>query len=1022
MRHIIIIVLAAALALSSAAPAQAQSEYWVTDWTYTTITKTIAGNDPAHAHVTTGTLSYTVPASNIIAGLVTEITAYSGTLQFNYPHLSFDAQIGQAGKNPACLYNNTMSSEQVAICTAADAASMFRATMGNYSAGYVHNRTQAYNSGWSNTGSVTYRMRYIFYGAAPVNAVAQCSPLSGNAPLLVTFTDQSTGSPTSWNWNFGDGSTQSTQQNPTHTYSAAGDYTVTLTASKSGSSDTATCLISVMPPAALPGTLTRPLGPYDRVDWEDANEGMFDFALAISQGDEFLTPIADNIEKNVLQVVSKTANAPVLSVTEGTVVQVQDFNNSICNLSANATGISLMDALNNLVNSNTCYFFVPGAVAPGTIDLPYVYRLDYSDSSWVFVEAPTGEVIVYWVKDAAVSVGDVVAAGCIVGKTMGLLNTAAFELSGLTVGGATGGAAIAANVDFDSETGIGGSFIFAVDPDTEEIVRLLPLLTVDKQPLEACNVNPQFSTCSIRDPQLRDSTAWFSDGSVQWDATAGATLQPGAAISMQLPLDSGTEYGVTVQARKTGGADGWILIQLGTSDEMFRDVSTTANNFSLPPAIVQPDAGSLYTVRVSNVGSAPLVLGFVCVATDLDEGVGSCGFRDPSFDYGTAQWTYSGMVYLGSTPGNLWMGAGGSISQNIKLEPGTYPIVVDMMVPSIYWTSPGTFTLNWSYGTQSGTFGDLTDLTFSEFQIMAGGLPELRFTLPHVVQLEVATQTAATFTLSVTMSGAPADTLVEIQRVCIDFPFGEGIGDGSSSGLPPAPFFLECDRVNTPSETSVGAWTLYLWRNLNRFFQCDLMILLNDMHKTANQGVGLLRWALLYGQASTDVWTKWMGGQLFPWLNGHFANIARGNVMTINQEGYQCQDFWCLLQGIGEGLQTIAGFIDTILSLVRIVFSIGLWVINQLLGMAGIGINLLGTLLSAWNTATPATVPGLTNCDVNPPTGLCQGIWILDNTIFAEGGRGALFIPLLIGIFSVHLALWVISRIRSTIEQIGAMS
>lgn len=56
------------------------------------------------------------------------------------------------------------------------------------------------------------------------------TPLSGTAPLMVNFTDLTTGTPTSWNWDFGDGAT-STQQNPVHTYTAGGTYTVTLSAS-----------------------------------------------------------------------------------------------------------------------------------------------------------------------------------------------------------------------------------------------------------------------------------------------------------------------------------------------------------------------------------------------------------------------------------------------------------------------------------------------------------------------------------------------------------------------------------------------------------------------------------------------------------------------------------------------------------------------------------------------------------------------------------------------------------------------
>ena len=62
---------------------------------------------------------------------------------------------------------------------------------------------------------------------------------SGIAPLNVSLTDTSIGSPTSWSWNFGDGS-NSTVQNPVHTYSAAGNYTVSLTVSNAGGSNTTT--------------------------------------------------------------------------------------------------------------------------------------------------------------------------------------------------------------------------------------------------------------------------------------------------------------------------------------------------------------------------------------------------------------------------------------------------------------------------------------------------------------------------------------------------------------------------------------------------------------------------------------------------------------------------------------------------------------------------------------------------------------------------------------------------------------
>lgn len=54
----------------------------------------------------------------------------------------------------------------------------------------------------------------------------------------IQFTDQSTNAPTSWLWDFGDGNT-STLQNPMHSYTSTGTYTVTLTATNAfGSDDT----------------------------------------------------------------------------------------------------------------------------------------------------------------------------------------------------------------------------------------------------------------------------------------------------------------------------------------------------------------------------------------------------------------------------------------------------------------------------------------------------------------------------------------------------------------------------------------------------------------------------------------------------------------------------------------------------------------------------------------------------------------------------------------------------------------
>ncbi len=87
----------------------------------------------------------------------------------------------------------------------------------------------------------------------PLAANFTASPTNGQAPLAVQFTDMSTGSPTAWDWNFGDGSTDSTTGNPSHTFTSAGNFTVTLTVSGSaGQTSSGSQSITVTnPPAAV---------------------------------------------------------------------------------------------------------------------------------------------------------------------------------------------------------------------------------------------------------------------------------------------------------------------------------------------------------------------------------------------------------------------------------------------------------------------------------------------------------------------------------------------------------------------------------------------------------------------------------------------------------------------------------------------------------------------------------------------------------------------------------------------------
>ncbi|MBI4330437.1 MAG: PKD domain-containing protein [Chloroflexi bacterium] len=111
---------------------------------------------------------------------------------------------------------------------------------GDTGAGSTSNAATPPNKVYSNPGTFTITLtatntagsniftQQVTILAIPVSSFTMTkAPLSGVAPVLVTFTDNSTGGPTSWSWDFGDGTGSSTQ-NVTKTYSTPGNYTVTL--------------------------------------------------------------------------------------------------------------------------------------------------------------------------------------------------------------------------------------------------------------------------------------------------------------------------------------------------------------------------------------------------------------------------------------------------------------------------------------------------------------------------------------------------------------------------------------------------------------------------------------------------------------------------------------------------------------------------------------------------------------------------------------------------------------------------
>lgn len=131
---------------------------------------------------------------------------------------------------------------------------------------------------------------FIVVTPAPLVADFTATPSSGALPLLVNFSDTSSGVvPTAWTWDFGDGAA-STVQNPTHSYLAVGSYTVKLTAFFHQQTATVVKqgIITVNPAPLLPDFSASPVAGVNplTVSFVDTSTGAIPTAWSWDFGDD----------------------------------------------------------------------------------------------------------------------------------------------------------------------------------------------------------------------------------------------------------------------------------------------------------------------------------------------------------------------------------------------------------------------------------------------------------------------------------------------------------------------------------------------------------------------------------------------------------------------------------------------------------------------------------------------------------------------------------------------------------------
>ncbi len=196
--------------------------------------------NPSHTYTSVGTYTVTLTATNA-AGSDTDTETGYISVDLTIPVASFTANFTSGPEPLTVKFTDTSTNSPTEWYWSfgdGDTSSDQNVTHTYTSTGTYTVGLTAYNSAGSNVTSASDYITVVS-GTVTPDVSFTADVVQGAIPLTVQFTDTSENSPTSWLWSFGDG-VSSTLQNPSHTYSESGTYTVKLTAANGGGSNTVT--------------------------------------------------------------------------------------------------------------------------------------------------------------------------------------------------------------------------------------------------------------------------------------------------------------------------------------------------------------------------------------------------------------------------------------------------------------------------------------------------------------------------------------------------------------------------------------------------------------------------------------------------------------------------------------------------------------------------------------------------------------------------------------------------------------